>query len=854
MLRRKEMKIFTKHVTTFLLAIATALSLCLAIACMNPGKVSATDLSGNLATNAENWQATGDGITFGENGIKIANTSNSAKAVALKTKVNGEATITLKFKASENLSGFQVMFKDARDTVPTAVGYNQGGIGHRLLVDLRRIGDYVANYTVAHYQDGGQPWPNWPGEFVATDNSAASADGKLYNQYFDGNEHAIVISTVDVENGVKVSVNVGGRQLLSEKVIEDATLCGEQYLSFGCFESVADSELTITSVTVKVPEPPAEKDLTGNVALKENQWVAKGDKITFSEEGITLASDTDYNVLNMVSTLHKINAKAVIALTYKASGNVGNFYIQFKDTRDSVPTNLGYSDAGNRIVIQMRRTAGADPNYFVQAFQNNGGPNYFGNGALLQATNEGTNLNSSFDGKEHKLFIVTEDVDTGVKVSVYLDTYNFKIVEKVVEGEGLKGDHYLSFGVFGFNANTNFTMTSVEINESTERNFEGDLSGNLATKADMWMANNGKISFGNEGITIASETASSTNASVVLKQKVAANAIMRIKFKASEGLDNFIVQFKDPRSVMPHGAGYGYEGSQLRLSVDLRGSNLPLPTKNVILFNNATPDSDNPTWGADTWFCTGDGSASNQYFDNEEHEMVIATRDSKTGVQVFARVDGEKLYQGTVKKKALFGEQYIAIGCKSLKQNTNVTITSVEIDQPVTGDEVSVIGASLRIVDGEFTGFRFNLAFDKETLDCLIADGAGVNITSVTVGAVIAPKWMVDGGTALEIGATDVLNIENDKELFEKDGKYLLNAVITNIGSVTENVNRYKMEFMARAYVKVTYKNGDIEIYYGEAITRSIAGVAADALEAQGDVLEADVKSVLEEIVNACNA
>lgn len=838
MLRRKEMKIFTKHVTIFLLAIATALSLCLAIVCMSPGKVFATDLSGNLATKADFWVKSGNQVSVTDEGIKFdLDSFGGLNMISTAEKIDANATITLKYKTTGELARFFIQFKDTAESVPTNLGFADTGSGNRMVIRMRRVAGYYSNYTIGSTVGGT--------DSVIFDNNET---GNL-NSTLDGNEHTLIIKTEDVDNGIKVTVKFDSYDCkINEKVIERTELKGAQYLSFGVVDA-NPTTFTMTSVEIKVQEPPAEKDFIGNVALKENQWVAKGTDVTFTDEGIKWNLNGSSG-LNMVSTAFKFNANSTVALRFRATGDLARFFIQFKDTKDSVPESLDYT--GNKVMIQMRRSAAAVPNFFIQQCGNIGGPNYGGEGQLFM-TNAGDLKNPMFDGNEHSLVIITQDVDNGIKLSVYMDVMNNIISEKVVESAGLKGDQYLSFGVVDANPST-FTMTSVEINESTERNFEGDLSGNLATKADMWMANNGKISFGNEGITIASETASSTNASVVLKQKVAANAIMRIKFKASEGLDNFIVQFKDPRSVMPHGAGYGYEGSQLRLSVDLRGSNLPLPTKNVILFNNATPDSDNPTWGTDTWFCTGDGSASNQYFDNEEHEMVIATRDSKTGVQVFVRVDGEKLYQGTVKKKALFGEQYIAIGCKSLKQNTNVTITSVEIDQPVTGDEVSVMGASLRIVDGEFTGFRFNLAFDKKTLDCLIADGAGVNITSVTVGAVIAPKWMVTKGTALEIGATDVLNIENDKELFEKDGKYLLNAVITNIGSVTENVNRYKMEFMARAYVKVTYKNGDIEIYYGEAITRSIAGVAADALEAQGDVLEADVKSVLEGIVNACNA
>lgn len=838
MLRRKEMKIFTKHVTTFLLAIATALSLCLAIVCMNPGKVSATDLSGNLATNADFWVKSANQVSVTDEGIKFdLDSFGGLNMISTAEKIDANATITLKYKTTGELARFFIQFKDTAESVPTNLGFADTGSGNRMVIRMRRVAGYYSNYTIGSTVGGT--------DSVIFDNNET---GNL-NSTLDGNEHTLIIKTEDVDNGIKVTVKFDSYDCkINEKVIERTELKGAQYLSFGVVDA-NPTTFTMTSVEIKVQEPPAEKDFIGNVALKENQWVAKGTDVTFTDEGIKWNLNGSSG-LNMVSTAFTFNANSTVALRFRATGDLARFFIQFKDTNDSVPESLDYT--GNKVMIQMRRSAAAVPNFFIQQCGNIGGPNYGGEGQLFM-TNAGDLKNPMFDGNEHSLVIITQDVDNGIKLSVYMDVMNNIISEKVVESAGLKGDQYLSFGVVDANPST-FTMTSVEISEPTERKFEGDLSGNLATKADMWMANNGKISFGNEGITIASETASSTNASVVLKQKVAANAIMRIKFKASEGLDNFIVQFKDPRSVMPHGAGYGYEGSQLRLSVDLRGSNLPLPTKNVILFNNATPDSDNPTWGADTWFCTGDGSASNQYFDNEEHEMVIATRDSKTGVQVFVRVDGEKLYQGTVNEDALFGEQYIAIGCKSLKQNTNVTITSVEIDQPVTEDEVSVIGASLRIVDGEFTGFRFNLAFDKETLDCLIADGAGVNITSVTVGAVIAPKWMVDGGTALEIGATDVLNIENDKELFEKEGKYLLNAVITNIGSVTENVNRYKMEFMARAYVKVTYKNGDIEIYYGEAITRSIAGVAADALEAQGDVLEADVKSVLEGIVNACNA
>lgn len=841
------MKTFTKHVTTFLLAIATALSLCLAIVCMNPGKVSATDLSGNLATNAENWQATGDGITFDENGIKITNSSNSAKAVALKTKVNGEATITLKFKASENLGGFQVMFKDARDTVPTAVGYNQGGAGHRLLVDLRRIGDYVANYTVAHYQDGGQAWPNWPGEFVATDNSAASEDGKSYNQYFDGNEHSIIISTVDVENGVKVSVNVGGRQLLSEKVIEDTSLCGEQYISFGCFESVADSELTVTSVTVKVPEPPAGKDFTGNVALKENQWVAKGANVAFDEEGIKFDLNASSG-LNIVSTAYKFEANATITLKFKATGSIARFFIQAKDTRDSVPQDIGYSGDNSRIMIQMRRdiTGSAHPNYFIQAYDNNGGANYSGenNGRLFLA-NEGNGLNSAFDGTEHTIIIKTEDVDNGIKLTIKFDTIDCGITEQVIEGERFKGEQYLSFGVVDANPST-FIMTSVEIQEASAVDNTKDFSGNVAVKANQWQINDSKATIDENGITFASETKYESNVSVALLNKISVNSHIVVKFKTNVEFNNFLVQFADTRTSVPSAVGYNQAGNGHRLITDLRGTGDYVANYSALYYQNGGQPF--PLYPDEFVKAVNEEpSKKNAYFNGEEQTIIIDTMEVANGLKVSIKVGNIELVSGNVfEDSEIVGDYYLAIGCLSIDAGTSLTVTSVEITE---NEVASAFGASVRVVDGEFTGFRFNLAFDKEFLDGMNVEGA-----TVTVGAVIAPKWMVDGGTALEIGATDVLNIENDKELFEKDGKYLLNAVITDIGSVTENVNRYKMEFMARAYVKVVAADGTTTIYYGEAITRSIVGVAADALEAQGDVLEADVKSVLERIVNACNA
>lgn len=834
MLRRKEMKTFTKHVTTFLLAIATALSLCLAIVCMNPGKVSATDLSGNLATNADFWVKSGNQVSVTDEGIKFdLDSYGGLNMISTAEKIDANATITLKYKTTGELARFFIQFKDTSESVPTNLGFKDTGSGNRMVIRMRRVAGFYSNYTIGSTVGGV--------DSVIFDNNET---GNL-NSTLDGNEHTLVIKTEDVDDGIKVTVKFDSYDCkINEHVIKSTELKGAQYLSFGVVDA-NPTTFTMTSVEIKVPAPPAEKDFTGNVALKENQWVARGTDIAFTDEGIKLDLN-GASGLNMVSTAFKFNANSTVALRFKATGDVARFFIQFKDTKDSVPDSLDYS--GNKVMIQMRRTAGAVPNFFIQQCGSIGGPNYGGEGQLFM-TNAGDLKNPMFDGNEHSLVIITKDVDNGIKLSVYMDVMNNIVAEKVVENTDLKGDQYLSFGVVDANPST-FTMTSVEI---MEEEVKSDISGNIAQNSDMWMANSGKVTFGDEGITIASETDSSTNASVVLKQKVSANATIKIKFKATEGLDNLIFQFKDNRDFVPHGAGYGFEGSARRISVAMRGNYLPWPSHSVINFLNEKADSADPNWGGKEYLnmFNEDTANTNKYFNGEEQEIVIKTVDVGDGVKFDVRTDKDVyanigLANGYVQDTALCGEQYIAIGCTAMKANTSVTITSVEITE---NKVASAFGASVRIVDGEFTGFRFNLAFDKEFLDGMNVEGA-----TVTVGAVIAPKWMVDGGTALEIGATDVLNIENDKELFEKDGKYLLNAVITDIGSVTENVNRYKMEFMARAYVKVVAADGTTTIYYGEAITRSIVGVAADALEAQGDVLEADVKSVLERIVNACNA
>ena len=168
-----------------------------------------------------------------------------------------------------------------------------------------------------------------------------------------------------------------------------------------------------------------------------------------------------------------------------------------------------------------------------------------------------------------------------------------------------------------------------------------------------------------------------------------------------------------------------------------------------------------------------------------------------------------------------------------------IVIDYVEPDFNV--DINTLEGASIRLNNP--TGIRFYSTLDTEKIEELFAHGA-----TVEAGTLIGPADMNDEPMTLETDESKVVNVVFD--LKNKDGYFTDNSGFEGIVGSIVNVYSYNTarDFMARGYVKVTYK-GVTTISYSDTVsTRSLRTVAQSCQKdtALYDNLSDNVKALVD--------
>ncbi len=689
------MKQITRKIGIFALAIVLIMSLFAAYALTSRTTASA-DLE-NLATNAENWQGSSM-TTYGEEGFKFAPTTDEGYAVvtiaASKTKISANSTVTVKYKATANLANIMMQFKDTRDTVPTGVGYSDGGAGYRLLVHMRGTASFDPNYAVNYYLNDG----NWFADY-ANGNFLLVNEAENKNSSFDEQEHTITIKTEDVDNGIKFSVlfsAISGK--VENQVIENEALKGDYYLAFGCRGYNAGSYFQVTSVTVEnnEPEVPEEKDFSGNIAVKSNQWQLNDGKATISDNGIAIATEEKYESNISVALKNKIEANAEIKIKFKATASLANFLVQFADTRSSVPAGIGYVQGGNghRIILDLRRDAGYSPHYGVIHYQNEW--HTYPDG-FVYAMNDGNNKNEFFDGEEHVIYIKTTEAENGVKVSIKVDDSQF-VSERVLEDEGLAGDYYLAIGCLSLEEASSLTITSVEINEIGEIPPvvlpDIDTEENLLTDAYGWVPNKDGVTFDENGLTVPAGNQIGTS----YKNRITANSTLDMYFQGVGAKNNSCIYliFKDNSDLREGQSSvqYGAKHGSRRIAIEITGE--------AMFFWDYTMTDDVNTWAQGAKQI---GSVSTWYLDGNLHRLNVVTEDTDNGIKFVISMDNAPIFDKDIEDAPeLKGDYDLTIKVGADSEN--------EIKVPVLTATGAAAIHKVPFVRPEYDKEKYNLATD----------------------------------------------------------------------------------------------------------------------------------------------
>ena len=166
----------------------------------------------------------------------------------------------------------------------------------------------------------------------------------------------------------------------------------------------------------------------------------------------------------------------------------------------------------------------------------------------------------------------------------------------------------------------------------------------------------------------------------------------------------------------------------------------------------------------------------------------------------------------------------------------------------LTGVKVGIstkTGASIRFSDEG--GIRFSSVVSVENYNALKSS----EHKTVTFGMLTLPGNVSVADLTIE--NTNALNFEfQDEKKIEENGNYMFNAAIIGIPEV-----HYNTKISARAYVKITYDNGESVYIYADYNSanhsRSVKSVAVDALSDETKEWSAVQKAILNKFAGVQN-
>lgn len=476
-----------RKILTVLCLLVGTISLALGSLRISPVYAAEKTLK-NIALDAEalvtNTNVIEDAVAFNDDGIKITDwgksLSNGTAGVYYKEKVAAGETVSVKM-----------------------MGYAKDGINGRFVVQLGITQSYQ-NASLYPWATSGNTGkvinmefkPDWleltvkdNGTYNSTTIATGNTDknGTLSGDYnvLDKTAHTITVSKSDTETGIKLTIAVDGVAYVDNLAITGTDLKGDYYFSAGmqawgdvtlsADEYLSISELTVSNVyetkTDTTPSIPEADTVSEDVSANSNSFVgsarAAEGSLTVDQNGITLKNYA-YEEASAAFLKKQIAANSAVTFKFKANGE---FTDAQKADAENYPSNgttrFGISLMKSAVLYKSSfdywQQAGAEGKEILIEFSQEGWISVktftLGKYEIQMEPSEKIvvadgNGNGDFyagtklmDGKEHTVVILTEDIDTGMKLSIVIDGQWYVLNAKLI-GEEYKGNWFLGTGIY----------------------------------------------------------------------------------------------------------------------------------------------------------------------------------------------------------------------------------------------------------------------------------------------------------------------------------------------------------------------------------------------------------------------
>ena len=446
----------------------------------------------NLALDAEffatNTNIVEGAVAFETDGIHITNWADSlpdgTAGIYYKEKVSSGETVSVKMN-----------------------GYSQNGNNGRFVVQLGMTTTWQ-NASLYPWDTTGNAGkvinmefkPDWL-ELTVKDNGTydyqtiasgnTDKNGPLDGAYnvLNKQEHVVTVSKSDTETGVSLTIAVDGQAYVDDLEIEGTELQGDYYFSTSmqAWDSVTlsdDEYLSVSEITVSnvfddaeppvpgelpsVPETDTEsEDVSQSADMFTGASRADANSLSVGENGIVLKNYA-YEKAAAAFLNKQIAADSSVTFKFKANGEFTNeqkadtenypadgqtrFGIAITKSDVLYDTSFDYwhqaGAEGKEILIEFSATGWISVKTFTlgkyEDQMDSSEKLVIADGNGNGSFNAGTKL---MDGQEHTVVLITEDTETGMKLSIVIDG-QWYIYGKDIAGEEYKGDWFLSTGIY----------------------------------------------------------------------------------------------------------------------------------------------------------------------------------------------------------------------------------------------------------------------------------------------------------------------------------------------------------------------------------------------------------------------
>ena len=477
-MKRKLLTAFCSSVCAMSLGLGTML--------LFPASAAEQTLK-NLALDADSFVTNSNivenAVAFGTDGIRISDwgtsLSNGTAGVYYKEKVAVGETVSVKMS-----------------------GYSQNGNNGRFVIQLGMT-QTCQNASLYPWATAGNTGkvinmefkPAWL-ELTTKDNGTydsqtvasgnANKNGPLSGAYnvLDKAEHVVTVSKSDTETGISLTIAVDGQAYVENFALEETALQGDYYFSTGMQawgdvtlseeEYLSVSELTVSNVYEEADPLPAvpEADTVSEDVSAKADWFtgssrAAEDSLSVNENGVMLKNYA-YEKAAAAFLKKQIAADSTVTFKFKANGEftdaqkadaenypangISRFGIALTKSAALYDTSFDYwqqaGAEGKEILIEFSATGWIsvktftlgkyqeqmDPSEKLVIADGNGNGDFYAGTKLM-------------DGNEHTVVLLTEDTETGMKLSIVIDG-QWYVLGAELAGEEYKGNWFLSTGIY----------------------------------------------------------------------------------------------------------------------------------------------------------------------------------------------------------------------------------------------------------------------------------------------------------------------------------------------------------------------------------------------------------------------